>query len=696
MSNLTELPEVGTLVDLRDPEGIWSGASVVNVSEPATGSTAGVRIELKYYGWETLWNETIIWDTQSRDNHDRIARLFTYSRKAKSMVRLFPKVRRPAKTTNDKKPKSVTKTSEFWPCTVYFRMPEPSLVSEKLGTGMKFNYISSELLKMEPKVYVEPYAADSLRKKHRYALDESGGVWVKATNIFEFDTDLIQNPKAGFNLALEEAELDLTTHEVESNDVFETGSLLCRKYRVQAVGSSGNASGIMYDGKLTMWEDPDSSGAPVIHEQQKQSQKQMDEINKNDDEEEKQSHRDNPDLMSNNNNNNKKNVACTSSNMGSISIAAGINIIAPQKEDENRNHNDSSSEQQHHPMSPNLFHAHTTQNSIDGDDDQSHAALTMGDDDEDEVEDEVEDVTDNNSLFDTIQQQPASSTASSVTSQSKSPAKYDSHSNNHSNRKRSFHQQQQQQDNRKRPFSTANQTSITHTTNISHTNANTQQQLQIPRKVSFPRDGAPEVADTLWKCEWCEDRSFDNFWSCVSHECLDCPQNVENMEGIDDLWVQQQQQELSFVQSQPFVMTTTSISTAQQFPRNSPPIQQQQQQQQVIVANPALQHIYSSQQAQQAQAQAHSSNHNARHVQQQQQQQVLVQHQHQHHAPTPRHSSGYPPNTAHHQQQQQQAVVMGMSSRQPQPYTASNHQNHQQRSDNGCQNNVQHSYTYRN
>eukprot|EP00814_Leptocylindrus_danicus_P008204 CAMPEP_0116004594 /NCGR_PEP_ID=MMETSP0321-20121206/685_1 /TAXON_ID=163516 /ORGANISM="Leptocylindrus danicus var. danicus, Strain B650" /LENGTH=242 /DNA_ID=CAMNT_0003472905 /DNA_START=50 /DNA_END=774 /DNA_ORIENTATION=+ len=235
-SNLTDYPKVGMLVDLRDPEGIWSGASIVKVSEHArTGSSTrtGVTVELKYYGWDTTWNETITWDNQSRDNYDRMAKLFTYSRKAKCMVRLFHKGRKSLAKTKSAKGKNRA-TSEFWPCIVYFRMPEPSPVAEKLGTGMKYNYISSELLKMEPKVYVEPYAADVLQKKQRYALDEGDGVWIKATEIFQFDMDLIENPKAGFNDALKEAQCDLTN--LESNDIFESGSLLCNKYLVRAVG----------------------------------------------------------------------------------------------------------------------------------------------------------------------------------------------------------------------------------------------------------------------------------------------------------------------------------------------------------------------------------------------------------------------------------------------------------------------------
>lgn len=159
-SNLADVePEVGMCIDFRDPDYIWSSGKIVAVK--STKSKAGKKqVTVQYDGWPPDWNEVVSWPSV------RIAKLFTYTKRIRCFVDgILPKKNPPKKkASGDPGRKPVT--CHVWPCMVRFRMPHPAHRGR-----------AEELLRLEPNVFVQPYAPDTLPNDIVCTI-ENGGVWL--------------------------------------------------------------------------------------------------------------------------------------------------------------------------------------------------------------------------------------------------------------------------------------------------------------------------------------------------------------------------------------------------------------------------------------------------------------------------------------------------------------------------------------
>ena len=236
MMSLPSIPYPNLEVDLRCLDGIWSAAIIVRVtkakqrkknSEKASRSPLkdpsspddSYDVLVKYAGWADNWNETLPWDS------DRLAPLFCYSRRVKGLVKIF------------------TGNSNVWPCKVYFRMPTPN------------NDVAEDMLRLEPKVLVEPYNAEALENKYMKALTD--GLWLHCSQCVEpFDLSILTDHESstlikareGFAEAFLEACADPRTigFVPEEQYIVPGTSLPYQRYRV----TSDTRTTRRYDGCL--------------------------------------------------------------------------------------------------------------------------------------------------------------------------------------------------------------------------------------------------------------------------------------------------------------------------------------------------------------------------------------------------------------------------------------------------------------
>jgi len=128
------LPPLYAKLELRDLDFIWCVATVVKVSNAkaakkknseSTSSSAIGKLTLRYDGWSREWDETLTYPNQ------RLARLFTYTKQAKSWVTLGKG--------------ALTR----WPAIVSFREAQPgSIVAE--GHLMRENKVFVRFVKPVP------------------------------------------------------------------------------------------------------------------------------------------------------------------------------------------------------------------------------------------------------------------------------------------------------------------------------------------------------------------------------------------------------------------------------------------------------------------------------------------------------------------------------------------------------------------
>ena len=154
-------PVVGMKIDILDPDGIWSSASIVSVvskieSQPETKKSNEVPTTLvvvRYDGWSSSWDETLNYPNA------RIKRHHTYSREVKAFLdlgisRIKSSFSQPSLDGSSLRGTGSstahhglerTQSWTYWPCKVQIRMPSPQDSS------------AAHLLALEPKVYVVPY-----------------------------------------------------------------------------------------------------------------------------------------------------------------------------------------------------------------------------------------------------------------------------------------------------------------------------------------------------------------------------------------------------------------------------------------------------------------------------------------------------------------------------------------------------------
>ena len=255
-SNLADVePEVGMAIDFRDPDYIWSSGKIVAVK--STKSKAGKKqVTVQYDGWPPDWNEVVSWPSV------RIARLFTYTKRVRCFVDgILPKKVPPKKkAAGDPGRKAVT--CHLWPCMVRFRMPHPAHKGR-----------AEELLRLEPNVFVQPYAPDTLPNDIVCTI-ENGGVWLHNNRLRMWKNEnalpMLGTVHPSFEFAYKVGLNDTTTPGKLPSRAMEVGSLLNADYRVFKVG------GETVKGKMFTGECPDPKPiAPKFASSKKSSSKAL-------------------------------------------------------------------------------------------------------------------------------------------------------------------------------------------------------------------------------------------------------------------------------------------------------------------------------------------------------------------------------------------------------------------------------------
>ena len=233
-SNLADVePEVGMEIDFRDPDYIWSSGRIVAVK--STKSKAGKKqVTVQYDGWPPDWNEVVSWPSV------RIAKLFTYTKRIRCFVDgILPKKNPPKKkASGDPGRKPVT--CYVWPCMVRFRMPHPAHRGR-----------AEELLRLEPNVFVQPYAPDTLPNDIVCTI-ENGGVWLHNNRLRMWKNEnalaMLGTVHPSFEFAYKVGLSDPATPGKLPSRAMEVGSLLNADYRVFKVGGEA-VKGKMYTGE---------------------------------------------------------------------------------------------------------------------------------------------------------------------------------------------------------------------------------------------------------------------------------------------------------------------------------------------------------------------------------------------------------------------------------------------------------------
>ena len=233
-SNLADVePAVGMEIDFRDPDFIWSSGKIVAVK--STKSKAGKKqVTVQYDGWSPDWNEVVSWPSV------RIAKLFTYTKRIRCFVDgILPK-KNPPKKKAPGDPGRTPVTCHVWPCMVRFRMPHPAHRER-----------AEELLRLEPNVFVQPYAPDTLPNDIVCTI-ENGGVWLHNGRMRLWKNEnglaMLGTVHPSFEFAYKVGLNDLATPGKLPYRAMEVGSLLNADYRVFKVGGEA-VKGKMYTGE---------------------------------------------------------------------------------------------------------------------------------------------------------------------------------------------------------------------------------------------------------------------------------------------------------------------------------------------------------------------------------------------------------------------------------------------------------------
>lgn len=229
-------PEIGSRVEICDPDGIWSSAVVIKKSQE---KQENVQVTIKYDGWAHKWDEKL--DMTS----GRLSKIYTHTSRVKCLAILdFRK-----KKSNGKKIRINFKLVEngqertlriqnhhdVWPCILHTRLPRvESRHRESKAVG---NLIR------EKNVFVQPYRPELLPV---YLQNDwkNGGFWLSTNciNFFPFDPEtkktlldgefLEKQFRPGFRKAFTTALEDKSTPGYFKHDwdLYDEGSLLREEY----------------------------------------------------------------------------------------------------------------------------------------------------------------------------------------------------------------------------------------------------------------------------------------------------------------------------------------------------------------------------------------------------------------------------------------------------------------------------------
>lgn len=209
-------PFVGKRIEIRDPDGIWSSAAISAVRKR--------DLEIRYDGWDVSWNEVLPVD------HPRLASIYTHTSRLKCLVDLIPKPKTRGKKSN---------VMTCWPCILHTRMPDGGLPA------------AAALLKIEKKVFIQPYRPGLLPKYLREDI-KNGGIWWDVARVKKWERmDESGNRKfhPNFKFAYETCLEDKSVPGYLNDQIFVQGSCVSETYMVK-VGSKENSL-IQMDG----WEE---------------------------------------------------------------------------------------------------------------------------------------------------------------------------------------------------------------------------------------------------------------------------------------------------------------------------------------------------------------------------------------------------------------------------------------------------------
>lgn len=229
-------PEVGSRVEICDPDGIWSSAVVIKKSQEKEEK---VHVTIKYDGWAHKWDEKL--DMTS----ERLSKIYTHTARVKCLAILnFRKKKSKGKKirinfklmeNGQERTLRIQNHNDVWPCILHTRVPRvESRHRESKAVG---NLIH------EKNVFVQPYRPEllpvSLQNDWVY-----GGFWrhTNCINFFPFDPEtkktlldgefLEKQFRQGFKKAFTTALEDKSTPGYFKHDwdLYDEGSLLREEY----------------------------------------------------------------------------------------------------------------------------------------------------------------------------------------------------------------------------------------------------------------------------------------------------------------------------------------------------------------------------------------------------------------------------------------------------------------------------------
>ena len=235
-SNLADVePEVGMEIDFRDPDYIWSSGRIVGVKSTPKSKAAKKQVTVQYDGWPPDWNEVVTWPSV------RIAKLFTYTKRVRCFAEgIIPKKAPPKKKALEGTGRTVV-TCTLWPCTVRFRMPHPAHFGR-----------AEELLRLEPNVFVQPFAPETLPQDILCTIENNNGAWLHNGRLRlwknENALEALGTLHPSFEFAYKLGQDDTSTPGKLPPRAMEVGSLLNSSYRVFKVGGEA-INGRLYTGE---------------------------------------------------------------------------------------------------------------------------------------------------------------------------------------------------------------------------------------------------------------------------------------------------------------------------------------------------------------------------------------------------------------------------------------------------------------
>lgn len=215
---------MGTRVDARDVDFIWSQATVIKVH-----SHRGPHIVVRFDGWDKSFDETLNW------NDERFAPLHSFSKCVKCLVNLAPK-KRGSPSEAELQALSVDAPRVYcnlWPCKVQFRMPHPVIPGKEDEEDCTN---AQAFLAGETNIFVQPYEPHYLPLHLQHSLKENDGMWLSAKRVKAWMTNPLELGvlPEHFHATFRIAKNDKETPGVLPEGAIERGTLLKEEYQVHS------------------------------------------------------------------------------------------------------------------------------------------------------------------------------------------------------------------------------------------------------------------------------------------------------------------------------------------------------------------------------------------------------------------------------------------------------------------------------